>query len=110
MRITPKSKILLGIKLTPTLKNFFAAEVPNFSKTYYSYLIRDSSEATVVAIEINRDIITDYQYRMVLNDSMEILKWSPIAGLERKYGARKSYGKIGTFKFPGRENFGRSCT
>ena len=101
MRITPKSKILLGIKLTPTLKNFFAAEVPNFSKTYYSYLIRDSSEATVVAMGINRDNIADYQYRMVLNDSMEILKWSPIAGLERKYGARESYGKIGTFKFPG---------
>ncbi|WP_343537332.1 sensor histidine kinase [Sphingobacterium thalpophilum] len=102
-KITPKSKILLGIKLTPTLKNYFTAEVPNFSKFYYSYLIPDSSEATVVAMGINSSNIADYQYRMVLDDSLEIQKWSHIPGLEMKYGARKPYGKIGTFRFPGRK-------
>lgn len=35
----PKSSILLGIKLNHKLKNFFAVEVPNFSKSYYSYQI-----------------------------------------------------------------------
>ena len=97
----PKSPIILGIKLTPKLKNFFTAEVPNFSKTYYSYLISDSSEVTIVAMGIDKNNIHNYRYRLVLNDSIEILKWSPIEGVEMKYGAKKPYGKIGTFKFPG---------
>lgn len=101
--ITPKSSILLGIKLSPMLKNFFSAEVPNFSKTYYSYLIPDSSEATVIAMGINKNNISDYKYRLVLNDSIEIKKWSPIPGLEMKYGAKAPYGNIGAFKYPGKK-------
>ena len=101
--ITPKSPILLGIKLSPMLKNFFTAEVPNYSKTYYSYLIPDSSEATVIAMGINENNISDYHYRLVLNDSIEIKKWSPIPGLQMKYGAKAPYGNIGTFKYPGKK-------
>lgn len=101
--IIPKSPILLGIKLSPNLRNFFSAEVPNFSKTYYSYLIPDSSDATVIAMGINRNNILDYKYRLVLNDSVEIKKWSPIEGLEMKYGAKAPYGNIGTFNYPGKK-------
>lgn len=101
--IIPKSPILLGIKLSPNLKNFFSAEVPNFSKTYFSYLIPDSSDATVIAMGINGNNISDYKYRLVLNDSVEIKKWSPIEGLGMKYGAKAPYGNIGTFNYPGKK-------
>lgn len=32
LNIVPKSSIMLGIKLHPKLKNYFSAEVQNFSK------------------------------------------------------------------------------
>lgn len=103
LNIVPKSSIMLGIKLHPKLKNYFSAEVQNFSKKYNSYLIPDSSDATLVAMGINESNIHDYRYRVVENDSIERVKWSPIPKLEQKYGAKKPYGAIGTFNYPGKQ-------
>jgi len=50
---------------------------------------------------IDKSNIADYHYRVVLNDSVEIVPWSDIPGLEMRYGAEKPYGSIGTFAYAG---------
>ncbi|MBC7568051.1 MAG: histidine kinase, partial [Pedobacter sp.] len=62
-------------------------------------------EATVVALGINSQNVNDYQYRVVENDSSEIIPWSNIPKLEQNYGAKKAYGFIGKFKAPGKRIF-----
>lgn len=99
----PNSPILLGIKLSPKLKNYFTAPVQNISKVYYSYIVPDSSDAVIVAMGINRDNRTDYVYRIVENDSIELMPWSPIPKLSMEYGSKVHYGAIGTFNYPGKQ-------
>lgn len=103
MDIQPKSPIMLGIKLNHKLKNYFSAEIQNFSKHYNSYLIPDSSDAIIIALGINKDNIHQFHYRVVENDSIELVRWSPIPALEMKYGAKVPYGAIGTFNYPNKQ-------
>ncbi|OOG18195.1 hypothetical protein BWD42_13110 [Sphingobacterium sp. CZ-UAM] len=97
---TPNSPIILGIKLNPKLKNFISPEVQNFSKKYNSYFIPDSSDATIIAMGINKNNHQDFMYRVIENDSIELVPWSPIPALSMSYGAKEPYGDIGTFNFP----------
>jgi len=99
----PNSPILLGIKLSPKLKNYFSAPVQNISKVYYSYIVPDSSDAIIVAMGINKDNYKDYVYRVVEHDSIELISWSPIPKLSMEYGAKVPYGAIGTFNYPGKQ-------
>jgi len=94
----PVSPILLGVKLNPTLKHWYMPDVRIMSKFYRNFSITDGSEATVFAIGITKDNIKDYRYRVVENDSTEVVKWSAIPSLEQKYGAKQLYGFIGNFK------------
>lgn len=95
------SPLLLGIKLNAAVRNYHRADVRSISKYYASYAVPDSSEAKIIALAINPENIKDYQYRVVLNDSIEAVKWSPVTNLEMKYGARQPYANIGTFRYPG---------
>jgi two-component system, LytTR family, sensor kinase len=98
---TPKSPILLGVKLNPLLIQYYANSVQSISKDYQTFIIADSSQAVLIAMGINPENISDYKYHVVENDSSEIVPWSPIPGLEQNYGAKQPYGFIGKFKAPG---------
>lgn len=52
---------------------------------------------------INKDNVNDFRYRVVENDSTELVPWSRIPGLEQKYGAKQAYGFIGKFRQPGKQ-------
>lgn len=98
----PKSPILLGVKLNPDRPFRMPLYVKSFSKSYLSYFIPDGSEGMVIAMGINKNNVKDYLYRVVENDSTEIVPWSKIPALEQKYGAKQSYGFIGRFQAPGK--------
>ncbi len=100
----PSSPILLGIRFSNAadilaVGDLLTARVPNFSKSYTSYKLPPGSEVTIVAMGIDRRNIADYRYRVVLNDSVEVVPWSAIPGLEMQYGAAEPYGRIGSFSF-----------
>lgn len=100
----PLSPILLGIRFSNAadilaVRDLISAWVPNFSKSYKSYQLPVGSEVTIVAMGIDQTNIADYHYRVVLNDSIEVVPWSPIPGLEMRYGAVEPYGRIGSFSF-----------
>lgn len=97
----PKSPIRLGVKLNLPFR--MPIYVKSLSKTYLSYFITDGSEGLVVAMGINKNNVKDYLYRVVENDSTEIVPWSKIPKLEKKYGANQPYGFIGRFKAPGKQ-------
>ena len=99
---TPKSPILLGLKLNPDGPSTIPLPVKSLSKTYPSYFIADGSAGVVIAMGINKNNIADYLYRVVENDSTEIVPWSKIPDLEQKYGAKQPYGFIGRFQYPGK--------
>jgi hypothetical protein len=101
--ISPQSPILLGIKLNPALLDFYSADVKSISKSYTSYIISDSSAAILIALGITAQNVKYYRYHVVENDSLELVPWSRIPKLEQKYGAKKAYGFLGQFKFPGRQ-------
>jgi len=101
-QLTPKSPLLLGIKLNPNLQKYFSTSVYSQTKEYPVYLISDSSDAILISMGITKNNYKSYQYRIVENDSLELVKWSPIPNLEQKYGARQPYGAIGKFNYPGK--------
>ncbi|MFD0749973.1 sensor histidine kinase [Mucilaginibacter calamicampi] len=98
----PKSPLMLGVKLNPALSKYFSAYVQSVSKHYQTFVIADSSDAILIAMGINRSNFKNYKYRVVENDSAELVPWSPIARLEQKYGAKQPYGFIGRFNAPGK--------
>ncbi|MBB6111554.1 Histidine kinase [Mucilaginibacter lappiensis] len=99
---TPRSPIMLGVKLNPNLEDFFSNPVKSLSKEYSSYIIKDSSAAILIALGIDKSNIKNYRYHVVENDSVEIVPWSKIPKLEQKYGAEQSYGFLGNYRFPGK--------
>ena len=99
---TPKSPVMLGIKLNPYLVYYYGGLVPSISKYYQTFTISDSSAAEVMALGINPENVGDYHYRVVENDSLEVVSWSPIPRLEQRYGAKRPFGFLGSFKAPGR--------
>ncbi len=74
----PKSLILLGVKLNPDRVLSTYEFVMSNSKTYSNYFIADGSEGVVIVMGINKSNIKDYRYRVVENDSAEIVPWSKI--------------------------------
>ena len=100
---TMKTPIMLGVKLNPALMDYDLSPVKSFSKTYTAFRISDGSDAVLIALGITKSNIDDYRYRVVLNDSVEVVHWSKIPGLEQKYGAEKPYGLIGNFNYPDKQ-------
>lgn len=99
---TPNSPIMLGVKLSPNRPLNLPSPIKSLSKTYSSYFISDGSAGVVIAMGINKNNIADYLYRVVENDSTELVPWSKIPALEQKYGAKQPYGFIGRFQAPGK--------
>ena len=97
----PKTPLLLGVKLNPSLVKYFSAMVQSVSKEYQSFIISDSTDAILIAMGINTTNVKDYRYRVVENDSIEILPWSPIP-LAKAYGAKQAYGFLGKYNAPGK--------
>lgn len=98
-----KSPIMLGVKLNPDLKDFRGAEVVSSSKSFPSYTISDSSDAILVGLGITYENVADFQYRVVENDSIEVIPWSPIPRMEQEYGAKSPYAFLGKFNAPGKQ-------
>ncbi len=92
----PKTSLLLGVKLNPSLVKYFSAMVQSISKEYQSFIIADSTDAILIAMGINATNVKDYRYRVVENDSIEIVPWSPIP-LAKAYGAKQAYGFLGKY-------------
>lgn len=101
--INTKHPIWLGVKLNPNLIDFFASSVKSMSKEYPSYIISDTSAATLIAYGITKANVNDYRYHVVENDSIELVPWSKIPTLQQKYGAKEPYGFLGKFKAPGKQ-------
>jgi two-component system LytT family sensor kinase len=97
---TMKTPLMLGVKLNPALMDYALSPVKSFSKTYTAFRISDGSDAVLIALGITKSNIGDYRYRVVLNDSVEVVHWSEIPGLGQKYGAEKPYGFVGNFNYP----------
>ncbi len=97
------SPLALGIKLPPTARYYSMAPVKAFSKNFPAFRLKDNAAAIVIAMGINKDNVTDYRYRVVLNDSAEVVPWSSIPRLEQKYGAKQAYGFVGQFNYPGKQ-------
>lgn len=98
----PKSPILLGVKLNIDRPFRMPLYVKTLSKSNLSYFIPGGSDGLVVAMGINKNNIADYRYRVVENDSTEIVPWSKIPKLEQNYGAKQPYGFICRFQAPGK--------
>jgi len=94
------SPIALGVKLDPKTILYGMMPVQSFNKNFPTFRIKKNSVATVIAMGINKTNVSDYRYRVVLNDSVEIVHWSKIPKLEQRYGAKQPYGFIGSFNFP----------
>jgi two-component system LytT family sensor kinase len=96
-----KRSILLGVKLDANLKYFHGQQITSVSKLYPSYIISNGTAAELLAFGINKDNITDYHYRVIMNDSVTVVPWSPIPKLATEHNAMRPYGFIGNFCKPG---------
>lgn len=101
-RYTSKSPVMLGVKLNPAVVQYYGGLVQSVSRYYQTFTIGDSSTAELMALGINPANAEEYRYRVVENDSLEIVPWSPIPSLEKRYGAKQAFGFLGSFRAPGR--------
>ncbi|TSJ44326.1 hypothetical protein FO440_09150 [Mucilaginibacter corticis] len=97
------SPIALGVKLNPNEMFYGMMPVQSFNRSFPAFHIKGTSSAVVIAMGINKNNIGDYRYRVVLNDSVEIVHWSNIPRLDQQYGAKQPYGFIGNFSYPGKQ-------
>lgn len=102
MASKPASPVMLGVKLKPGLTNFYSGVVASVTQNYYSFVIRDSSDALLLAMGIDSSNYKDFRYRVVENDSVELVPWSAVTDLRKAYGAKKPFGFIGKFNRPGK--------
>lgn len=102
-----KSPIKLTAKLpydpldSASKTRYIGNRITFFTKSYPSYILPDSVSATLLALGITPQNANEYRYRVVENDSIELVPWSPIPKFEQKYDAKTPYGFIGDFKRPG---------
>lgn len=99
--VKPRSPIMLGVLLNPKLTNYFTSDVKSYTKEYVSYIISDSTDAKIIALGITPDNSKDYKYHVVKNDSIEIVPWSPVRNMEKRYGAEIPFANLGTYNSPG---------
>lgn len=115
----PRSPIFLGVQLNKELTKVYGPEVQSYTKTFSSYNISDSTEATIIALGITSKNVQDYIYHVVENDSIEIIHWSQIPQIEKNYGLKEefekrfkrnppfkpvfTYANLGTFNSPGKQ-------
>jgi two-component system LytT family sensor kinase len=99
--VAPNTPIMLGVKLGLDITGYNSAQVIPYSKSYSNYRITDSSDAIVIALGITKDNVNDYRYRVVENDSVELVHWS-VPQLQQYYGAKQPYGFIGKFNDSGK--------
>lgn len=97
------SPVMFGVKLNPTLTNYRLSSVRSFYKNYAAFRISDQSDAVLIALGITKNNINDFRYHVVVNDSAEVIHWSPIPKLEQGYGATVPYGFIGKFNYPDKQ-------
>ena len=97
----PKTPAILGI--TSTAQTLQTYEVPMLSKSYTGYLLgNNDSVNAVVAMGINKNNLTDYRFRVIENDSVELMPWT-IPHLQQQHGAKQPYGYLRKFFAPGKE-------
>jgi two-component system, LytTR family, sensor kinase len=112
----PRTPIFLGVQLNTYLPKVFGPKVKSYTKTFSSYQISDSTEATIIAMGITSENVQDYKYHVVENDSIEIIPWSPIPQIDKNYGLKEefekrfnrnppviTYANLGTFNSPGKQ-------
>ncbi len=87
-RFIPNTSLLLGIKYKPQRTDFPSYPVKAFSKNYSARFITDGSAVELMAMGIDGENFKDYRFRVVENDSAEIIPWK-IPQLQQKYGAKK---------------------
>ena len=111
----PRTPIFLGVQLNAELTKVLGPEVQSLTKSFSSYNISDSTEATILALGITSENVQDYKYHVVENDSVEIVPWSPIPKivhdieLQKQFGQASStkevftYANLGTYLSPGKQ-------
>lgn len=115
----PRTPIFLGVQLNTELTKVYGPEVQSYTKTFSSYNISDSTEATIIALGITSENVHDYKYHVVENDSVEIIPWSPIPKIvndielqkqfEKQFNRNSAikdtftYANLGTYLSPGKQ-------
>ncbi len=115
----PRSPIFLGVKFNTDLTKVHGPDVKSYTKTFSSYNISDSTDATIIALGITSENVQDYKYHVVENDSIEIIPWSPIPRIDKNYGLKEefekrfkrnppfkpviTYANLGTYCSPGKQ-------
>ncbi|MFD2145111.1 hypothetical protein [Mucilaginibacter antarcticus] len=97
-----KSSIMLGVKLNPKLSNYNLSAINYGAKNYPAFRISDGSAATLIALGIIQSNVANYRYRIVLNDSLEVVHWSPVK-LSQIYGQKQPHGFLGRFNYPDKQ-------
>ncbi len=102
-RFVPETTILLGVAYTINGNKYpNTYTVPSLSKNYLGFMMgEENSPVEVVGLGINKDNVKQYRFRVIENDSKEVLSWT-IPTLQQKYGAKHAYGYFGKF-LPGKE-------
>jgi two-component system, LytTR family, sensor kinase len=100
----PKTPLILGTIYTQKdNKKPSTYTIPSLSKSYTGYLLNDAdSVVEVVAMGINRGNVNNYKFRVISNDSTELVGWTT-PKLQQLHGAKHPYGYFGKFYSPGKE-------
>ncbi len=57
----PRSPIFLGVKLNTEKTKSYGPDVKSYTKNFSSYIISDSTDATIIALGITSENVQDYK-------------------------------------------------
>lgn len=97
----PESPIMLGVHWVGYRVAMYETDVQSLSKTYHSLRMADTADGAVIALGITPANVADYRYHVVVDDSVELVPWSPVP-LRQNYGAVRPYGWLGRYYLPGK--------
>lgn len=102
--IQPYSPIILGAQFRPADYDFFfSGYIPFYNHQYPAYLARPDSVVSFYALGLHPGNFRDFNFHVVLNDSMEVVPWQQVPEPVKEPGVARPFVMFGPYLYAGQQ-------
>jgi hypothetical protein len=94
---------LLGVRMKRVGNDLSLGSIISYSREFPVWQPADSSEVMVIAVGITPNNYKDYRYRVVMDDTIELISWTPVTNLQQMNGAPQPCAMLGNYRYPGHQ-------
>jgi two-component system LytT family sensor kinase len=94
---------LLGVRMKHVDYGLSLGNIISYSRQFPVWHPADSSEVMVIAAGITPNNYKDYRYHVVMDDTIELVSWTPVTNLQQMNGAPQPCAMLGNYRYPGHQ-------